>query len=173
MSDRDTLSNDQKNPSLPRRMAVFVATGAGVGFSPWAPGTFGTLWGFPVAWAIGTLPSLWAQALAILALFFIGLPMCSAATSVLGRGKDPGAIVWDEIIAVPIVFFGTPIDWFTIVVGFGLFRLFDVTKPWPARNAEKLPDGWGVMTDDVVAGIYANLALNALLWYASTQPALG
>jgi len=173
MSDPNTANDGTGNPSRLQRMAVFVTTGAGVGFSPWMPGTFGTLWGLPMAWGVGLLPSLWAQGVAIFALFFIGLPLCSTTTRVLGRGKDPGAIVWDEIIAMPVVFFGTQIDLYTAVVGFVLFRLFDITKPWPACSAEKLPEGWGVMTDDIVAGVYANLALNAVIWYLPLASALG
>jgi len=173
MSEPGKTRDGQRNPSLPQWLAVFVATGAGIGFSPWMPGTLGTLWGLPLAWGISLFPTLWAQGLAIFALFCIGLPLCSTATHVLGRGKDPGALVWDEMIAMPVVFHGTQLDWFTVVLGFLLFRFFDITKPWPANSAEKLPDGWGVMTDDIVAGIYANLALNVVLWFSLLQPVLG
>lgn len=173
MSNLGTAQSESRNPTFLQRMAVFVTTGAGIGFVPWAPGTFGTLWGIPLAWAVGLLPSLWWQCLAIFGLFALGLPMCTLATSALGRGKDPGAIVWDEIIAMPVVFFGLPVNWFTVVLGFALFRLFDTTKPWPASRAEKLPDAWGVMTDDIVAGIYASIALNIVLWFWPGSPSLG
>lgn len=170
MSNLSARKNDGQNATALQRIAVFFTTGAGVGFIPWAPGTFGTLWGIPLAWAVCSLPSLRWQGLAIFAMFALGLPMCTLATSALGRGKDPGAIVWDEIIAMPVVFFGLQMNWFTVVLGFALFRLFDTTKPWPASRAEKLPDAWGVMTDDIIAGIYASLVLNLVLWYS---PSLG
>lgn len=164
MSHPGVIKTERQNPTVLQRAAVFVSTGAGVGFSPWAPGTFGSLWGIPLAWVIGWLPSLWWQGLAIFALFALGLPMCTLAAAALGRGKDPGAIVWDEIIAMPVVFFALQLNWVTVVLGFVLFRLFDTTKPWPASRAEKLPNGWGVMTDDIIAGIYAGIALNFVLW---------
>src|SRR2546426_12530440 len=81
----------------PRGVAVWLATGGGVGYIPWAPGTFGTLVGLPLAWAIALLP-VWGRVPAILGMIALGVPICSVAARRLGS-KDPGAVVWDEIAA--------------------------------------------------------------------------
>ena len=164
MNDANTRT-EVVTPSPLSQAAVFLATGAGVGFLPWMPGTFGSLMGLPLAWAVGSLSSFWEQAFAILALLALGIPICSVATTALNRGKDPGAIIWDEIVCIPVVFLGHPMTITTALLGFLLFRLFDSTKFWPSGSAEKLPDGWGIMADDLVAGAYSNLALMAVLWY--------
>jgi phosphatidylglycerophosphatase A len=105
------------------------------------------------------------QVVAIAALLLVGVPLCTAAGRALARGKDPGAIVWDEIASVPIVFLAVPItNWRVAFAGFFLHRLMDTTKPPPARQLERLPEGLGVMADDVAAGVYAGLALFLLAW---------
>ena len=147
------------------RIAVWLATGLGVGLIPIAPGTFGTLLGLPLAWSFGLMPGVWLQlavtVAACLAAVFIG----DIAIKRLGRGKDPGCVVLDEVVAVPITFFLIPMSSFWVAAaGFALFRLFDIAKPPPARQLERLPGGLGVMADDWAAGIYANLALRLLLW---------
>jgi phosphatidylglycerophosphatase A len=156
----------------PRRLglAVWLATGGGIGFIPWAPGTFGTLLGLPLAWAIWLLP-LWGRAPAILGLVAIGVPICSAAARRLGR-KDPGAVVWDEIAAVPVTFAALSFDRSpgslaaVLALGFVLFRVFDILKPPPARWLERLPHGWGIMADDLAAAVYAGACLHLLAWLA-------
>lgn len=154
-------------------LAVFLATGFGLGFFPVAPGTVGALWGLPLAWGLEHLAhrtSLGApyadlcQALAIVAICAAGVPVCTAAARRLGK-KDPGSIVLDEIASMPIAFYLVPIaNWKIAVAGFVLHRFFDVTKPPPARQLERLPAGLGIMADDWAAAVYANLALRALLW---------
>jgi phosphatidylglycerophosphatase A len=93
----------------------------------------------------------------------IGGPICTAAARELGGKKDPQAIVWDEFTTVALVILAVagPIGWWWLA-GFGLHRLCDITKPWPCRALEKLPDGWGVMADDAMAAIYASLVLVGL-----------
>ena len=150
------------NQTLSGRIAVFVATGFGVGFAPFAPGTFGSLWGLPLVWTLLKLPLFYRLGLPIL-LIIIGIPICGKAAKVLGV-KDPGAVVLDEIAAFPVVFLAVllghvPFTWITAGVGFVLFRLFDITKLWPARQLEFLPGGTGVMADDLAAGIYAGCLL--------------
>jgi phosphatidylglycerophosphatase A len=147
------------------RVAAWIATGLGVGHVPVAPGTVGSLLGLPLAWGIGQIPSPWLAAVAIIALGAVGIPIVNAALPRLGRLKDPGCVVYDEIVGVTITFFLVPItSWKIAVLGFALFRLFDVTKPPPARQLEKLPGGLGVMADDWMAGIYACLALHGCLY---------
>ncbi len=141
--------------------AVWLATGAWIGFSPVAPGTVGALWGLPLAWGLSLLP--WPAQLAIVAvLFLIGVPLCTSAARELGV-KDPGSIVWDEIVSMGIVFLFVPITPLTLALGFALHRLFDIAKPPPVRQLERLPDGLGIMADDLMAGAYACGVLHVLL----------
>lgn len=179
------MSSDagQHSSASPRKLlrdpAVLIATGFGFGFSPLAPGTVGALWGLPLAWAIGQIPGFgpvhagWIQAAVFIVLLAIGIPLCTAAAEKLGGQKDPGAIVYDEIVSLPITFFLIP--WpelggmalaVTLVLGFVLHRLFDITKPPPCRQAERLRAGLGIMADDTMAGIYSCAALHGCLWVA-------
>ncbi len=146
---------------------VFLATGFGVGFAPKAPGTFGSLLGLPLVWGIQQLP-IWGQYVAPVACFAIGVPICGIAARRMGL-KDPGAIVFDEIAAFSVVFLLVPINLVTAVAGFALFRLFDISKPWPASQLEKLPGGLGIMADDYAAAVYAG----ALLWLIARWLPLG
>jgi len=146
-------------------IAVWLGTGLGVGRVPWAPGTFGTLWGIPLTWAILRLPQLGWQLAVITALCLIGVPICGFAAEHLGL-KDPGCIVWDELVALPIVFLGLRPEALrhptVVIVGFLLFRFFDISKLPPGRQLERLPGGWGIMADDIAAAVYALLILTAL-----------
>ena len=152
----------------PRGPIVWLAAGGGVGFIPWAPGTFGTLLGLPLAWASALLPTWWRVG-ASLAVIALGVPICSVAARRLGR-KDPSPVVWDEIAAMPVVFaltsFDHPLGPLAVVLGLGFvfFRLFDITKPPPARWLERLPGGWGIMADDLAAAVYAGACLHGSTW---------
>lgn len=149
------------------RLAVLLATGLGVGRASWAPGTLGTVWGVPLAVGILQLPHLLWQIAAIAALCLIGVPICGAAAERLGL-KDPGSVVWDELASLPIVFLGLPATAARrvelIVVGFVLFRIFDISKMPPVRSLERLPGGWGIMADDIGAALYALAAFAGLRW---------
>lgn len=148
-----------------RDPVVLLATGAGFGFSPFAPGTVGGLWGIPLAIAIGQLASPIARAACIMFICAAGIPLCTAAARRLGNLKDPGAIAFDEIASLPIAMFGfratSPL---AIAAAFVAFRVFDVWKPFPARNLERLPSGLGIMADDWIAALYANLSLRLAFW---------
>ncbi len=165
MDNSITARTSGQTPGWMRSPALWLATGLGVGFSPAAPGTLGALWGLPLAWAISQLGDWRAEALLTGTICLLGVPICTAATRRLGRAKDPGAIVLDEIASVPITFFMVPIDspW-VVVVGFALHRLFDVTKPPPIRRLERLPGGLGIMADDWLAGVYSCAVLHLLVW---------
>jgi phosphatidylglycerophosphatase A len=148
--------------------AVWLASGFWIGFVPVAPGTFGALWGLPLAWSIAQAPALAVQGALVVLLCAVGVPLCTAAARRLGGAKDPQAIVWDEIASMPIVFFALPAErvsspWI-LAAGFALHRLFDITKPPPARQLERLPAGLGVMADDWIAAAYAGLVLHLLVW---------
>src|SRR6476659_6401200 len=149
------------------RVAMWLATGLGVGLVAPAPGTFGTaIWGLPLAWAIGQLPGIDWQLCAILVVNLVGIPLATAAGRVLGGKKDNQAIIWDEIATTPVVFLLVPLtNWKVAVAGFVAHRLFDITKPPPARQLEHLPEGLGVMADDWIAGIYACLLMGGVAWW--------
>ena len=141
------------------RSALFVGTGAGIGFAPVVPGSFGSLWGPLVVWWLRfpELPEVVYPAAAVL-LVVVGVPICTLSARILGR-HDPAPVVIDEIAAFPLVFAAVDLDLATAICGFLWFRVFDITKPWPVRRLERLPRGFGIMADDLAAAIYAAGAL--------------
>jgi phosphatidylglycerophosphatase A len=148
------------------RFSVWMATGLGIGLVAPAPGTFGAaIWGLPLAWVIGQLPGFGWQIVAVLVANIVGVPLATMAGRVLGGKKDNQAIIWDEIATVPVVFLLVPLtSWKVAIAGFVAHRLCDITKPPPARQLERLPEGLGVMADDWMAGIYACLLMGAGAW---------
>lgn len=146
----------------PRYPSDWVASGFGAGLSPWAPGTAGTLVAVPLVWVLRELPlSAWV---AIAALgFFVGVFVSTRVVARL-QLKDPGVIVWDEVIGFMITMLWVPVTPLSLALGFVLFRVFDIVKPPPAGQLERLPHGWGVMADDAMAGVYAGLVLWGVLW---------
>lgn len=145
------------------RIYVWLATALGLGLVMPAPGTWGAACGLGVAYGLTHLPP--PAAWTVVAVFLVvGGPMCTVAARSLG-GKDPSAVVWDELATVPLVFGIVPLDgWPAALWGFALHRLFDITKPWPCRLLEKWPEGWGIMADDVMAAVYAAVGLASLAW---------
>jgi len=150
------------NPADSRPLAgLAIATVFGVGYAPFAPGTFGSAAGL-IVWRL--LPaSTVVQAIAIVAIFFAGAWGGSVAERHFGR-TDPGQVVIDEVMGMLITLFLNPVGWTGAIAGFLLFRIFDVIKPYPANQLEKLHGGFGVMADDGMAAIYANLALRLGLY---------
>jgi phosphatidylglycerophosphatase A len=145
------------------RLAYFLATSGGIGYAPLVPGTFGSLPGLALAWALlhyqGT-PGLLAG-FAVLALAGVWAAHRTAARE---RREDPGIVVIDEVTGQMLALAFVAPTPLALASGFVLFRVFDILKPPPARQAESLPGGLGIMADDWMAGIYANLALHALGW---------
>lgn len=154
----------RRNPtSLTGRLAVWGATGIGIGFVTPAPGTVGGLLGIPLSWAVMRLPGIEWQLAATLVIGLLAVKICSRALDWFG-GNDPQEIVLDEIVVLPIVFLLTGLpNWRVLWAGWLLFRIFDITKPLPVRNLEKLPLGWGVIADDAAAACYAGLSLWLLM----------
>ncbi len=143
------------------RMAWLLATGFGVGLLPKAPGTFGSLLGPLLVWSWQQLQRpIYESVLALIGAFLIGVAAADR-TSKRASLKDPGFIVCDETVAFCLVFVATTVTWPTAILGFVWFRLFDIWKPWPIPRLERLPGGWGIMADDLLAGVYAALALQA------------
>ena len=136
-----------------------IALGFGAGALPNAPGTWGTLMALPFYLLLTRLPVPAYLALTIV-LFAVGIWICGKAGRVLGV-HDHGAIVWDEMVGFWVTMVAAPSGWLWIVAGFVLFRLFDIWKPWPIYWLDRrVSGGFGVMVDDVLAGIYAALCLH-------------
>jgi phosphatidylglycerophosphatase A len=144
-----------------RRVALAFATALGVGYIPVASGTFGSAVGL-LLWA--ALPASTAvQAIAIVVTFAIGSWSGSVAETHFGV-TDPSQVVIDEVMGMLVTLFLNPVGWAGAIAGFFIFRVADVVKPYPANRLERLHGGLGVMADDFMAAVYANLALRAGLW---------
>jgi phosphatidylglycerophosphatase A len=144
-------------------LGLAVATVFGVGYAPVAPGTFGSAAGLLIWWLLPA--SIGIQAAAIAAIFVAGSWGGNVAERHFGR-SDPGQVVIDEVMGMLITLFANPVGWIGAVAGFLLFRVFDVIKPYPANRLERLHGGIGIMADDGMAAIYANLVLRAALYWA-------
>jgi len=141
----------------------FIAFGFGSGLAPKAPGTFGTLVAIPIA--LVTLELGLVSQLVIASLFIVaGVYICGESARRIGV-HDHGGIVWDEIAAFyPVLLFcpATPLYW---AVAFGVFRFYDIVKPWPIRDLDhRLHGGLGIMLDDIVAALYTALTLGFAGW---------
>jgi phosphatidylglycerophosphatase A len=150
-----------RRPSRGGGAAGLVATGLGSGYSPVAPGTAGSLVGLVLFWAMSGLG--WPVQLAVTTVvFFLGVRCATAVAAQVGR-KDPGIVVVDEVAGMWVTMLAVPFTPATAALGFIAFRIMDVFKPYPARQLEALPGGWGIMADDIMAGVYANLLVQVLL----------
>ena len=143
-----------------RPLALAIATALGVGYVPVASGTFGAAVGLLLWYVLPAGPV--AQGAAIVLLFALGSWSGTVAEEHFGA-PDPGAVVIDEVMGMLITLFMVPVGWKGAVVAFLLFRVFDVIKPYPADRLERLPGGVGVMADDGMAAVYANLALRVVV----------
>ena len=162
MSDAKTLTAEQRRALL-STPAGWLACGFGSGLAPKAPGTFGSLAAI-LPWLLLRYLSLPINLLVIVVGFFIGVWACDVAGRAVGV-DDHRSLVWDEFIGQWIALLPALLaPWWAVVVGFGLFRLFDVWKPWPIRWSDRhLKGGLGVMVDDVIAGVFAAVVLWAIL----------
>jgi phosphatidylglycerophosphatase A len=150
--------------TLTGRLAVWLATGLGVGFASPAPGTVGGLWGIPLTSALARLPNPYWQLAAIALLLIAAVGVCTVAAQALGDAADPQPIVLDEIVVLPIVYLGAgPLTWRLLLAGYLLFRVCDVCKPGLVRTAERLPRGWGIVADDTLAAALAWAFLQIVL----------
>jgi len=142
----------------------FLSLGLGSGLSPFAPGTAGTLMAVLLYIPLSMLPlTLYVAVLIIGSL--VGIYLCEKTSNKLG-GHDHPAIVWDEFLGFWLTMLFAPSGWMWIVVGFVLFRLFDIWKPWPISVIDhKVKGGFGIMLDDLVAGAYALVVLQLLHYY--------
>ncbi len=141
---------------------MLVATLFGAGRAPVVPGTFGTLAAVPPAVLLSLWLPPWGFALVTCVLSAIAVGTSGPAARAMGL-KDPSPIVIDEAAGLFVTLLYLPAGPRTVVLGFVLFRVMDIVKPPPARAAEGLPGGWGIVVDDLIAGAYANLALRILV----------
>ena len=145
------------------RLAVFVATCGYCGYFPIAPGTAGSAAGLVFYLLVWWSGSPIVEVGLIVALFAAGVWAGTIAERYFG-GIDPGPIVLDEVVGMLMTLAFIPVGWSGALAGFVLFRIFDVFKPYPAGRFEKLHGGLGVMADDAMAAVYANLTLRMVMW---------
>lgn len=139
---------------LLRSPTLLLAFGFGSGLSPKAPGTMGTLAAIPLWWLLAQLP-LTSYLIVVLIAAVVGITICGRAADQMGV-HDHGGIVWDEFVGFWIAMAALPITWQSVILGFVLFRLFDILKPWPISWLDKkVSGGFGIMIDDVIAGLAA------------------
>ena len=149
-----------------RSSVHFMAFGFGAGYSPVAPGTMGTLVGIPLYLIMQPLP-LWEYLGLVLGMFLLGIWICDVATARLGVHDHPG-IVWDEIVGYLVVMAAAPAGWQWVLLGFVLFRFFDILKPWPIKAIDcHVKGGFGVMLDDLLAGLFGLIVLQAVAMLVS------
>lgn len=174
-------SEEEPAPPHASFLTRLIATGLFVGYAPWASGTFGSLVGCAIAFLpafenpLVSLPLIVTGLLAgvvtsakVAAVEGHRLTRSAAATKAIfqpdaHREPDPSIVVVDEVVGMWVSLFLLPLDLSTVIASFVLFRLFDVLKPPPARQVENVPGGWGIMLDDVIAGVYANLGTRTFL----------
>ena len=141
----------------------FFAFGFGAGLAPKAPGTVGTLAAIPLFLLVQDLS--WPLYLSwLLVTFALGVYWCDRSAKALGV-HDHGGIVWDEFVGYWVTMFMAPKGWLWVVLGFVLFRLFDILKPWPIRWLDRqVHGGFGIMVDDLLAGVFAGLVLQLVVY---------
>jgi len=144
------------------KVAVALATGLGIGYAPIAPGTFGSLPALAIAWALDRAAGGFGVAAGAALFALVGTWAADRAAAHLGA-SDPGPVVVDEIAGQLVTLMFVPIAPRVLIAAFLLFRALDVIKPWPANRLEALPGGSGIMADDLMAGLYANLLVQGLV----------
>jgi len=146
---------------LSGKVAFACASVLGAGFAPGLPGTFGTLAGLPLVIGFARAGPL-AEVLLVFLFTVLAIWSSDAGAGVLAK-KDPPEVVIDEVAGILVTFLLVPLSWVNLCLGFVLFRLFDILKPYPVRRVENLRGGIGIVADDLLAGLYANLSLRLLI----------
>lgn len=143
-----------------RFLTSAFATFLGTGLAPFAPATVASL-GVALLWGLASPVPLAAQAALLLLVTVLGVP--AAGWMERRHGRDPHRVVCDEVAGMLVTYLGITTGWAGWLAGFAWFRVFDIAKPFPIRRLEALPGGWGIMADDLLAGVYAHLLLRATL----------
>jgi phosphatidylglycerophosphatase A len=152
---------------MSKKIMLLLSSGFGLGYSPVAPGTAGCLLGIPLTWAIHAAGARLGadvpfQIAAAALLAWLAVPICTAGEKAAGV-KDPHCVVADEYLTFPISLIGLPFSPLVVACAFVTNRLFDILKPFPARQIQQLPGGWGITLDDVFSALYS-LAFNSALY---------
>ncbi len=145
------------------RLALFLATAAYCGYFPIAPGTIGSAAGLVVYLLVWWTRSPIVEIALIAVTFGVGTWAATHAERHFGV-TDPGQVVIDEVLGMLVTLAFIPVGWSAALAGFFLFRVYDVIKPYPANRLEKLHGGFGIMADDAMAGVYANITLRLVIW---------
>jgi phosphatidylglycerophosphatase A len=146
-----------------RQTVMFLATGGFVGNLPLAPGTFGSLLGLPVCFFLTKLPA--AVSAIFIGLFTIAAVGIAGQAETMLTARDPGSIVIDEVAGQLVALFGLPFNFPVVAGGFLVFRCLDIVKPFPIRWLERrLSGGFGIVADDILAGLAANLIIRFILF---------
>ena len=148
---------------LMKKVAFFIWTAGFTGLVPLASGTAGSIVGLGLLMLVRTSRNDWMELLVLLIVVTAGIWSANLAERHYGR-EDPGEVVVDEVAGMMLTLLWLPGGWGALLIGFLAFRFFDIVKPFPARMAEQLPGGWGVMTDDLVAGLYGYALVRTVLW---------
>jgi phosphatidylglycerophosphatase A len=149
------------------QLALWLATVLGIGRIPFAPGTFGSIPGLLLALWLHHLGLWWLELAVIAVIFAVGIWAADVAERHY-QLTDPGPVVIDEVLGMLVTVAFIPVNGTGAVVGFVLFRIFDIIKPFPARNFERLPGGLGIMSDDLMAGVWGQVVMRLLIWLLPT-----
>ena len=159
---KEAGSNSFKVSGVSDKIIILFATWFGAGFIPFAPGTWGSLAALPFAAGAYSL-GLFFSCLSMLLIFFFSIPVSGRASRIMEE-EDPSSVVIDEVAGIFVTLFLIPVSWTGIVAGFILFRIFDILKPFPVGFVDKkIKGGAGIVLDDIMAGIYANVGLRVIL----------
>ena len=148
-----------------RRTALVVSSAGPAGHVPVAPGTAGSAVGVALWLLVRAAETPALEVFVLVAVLAAGVWSATVTEQHYGR-QDPGVVVIDEVAGMLIACFWLPLETVGVIAAFLAFRLFDIVKPYPAGAAERLPGGWGIMADDVVAGLYAYAMVRLLIWLA-------
>ncbi len=160
-----SILNSIKKPAL-QGPILFLSSGTYLGYIPLASGTFGSLWGLPIFYWLST-QKFWFQIVILIGLIFLAILLAGQAAKILEE-KDPSKVVIDEIVGYMVAMTGMPFSWTMAVSGFFIFRIMDIMKPYPIRKIDRsLPGGWGIVLDDVLAGIYTQFFIRLWIYFRS------
>ncbi|MCM2972957.1 MULTISPECIES: phosphatidylglycerophosphatase A family protein [Larsenimonas] len=149
--------------SVWRNPVHFLAFGLGSGTVPFAPGTFGTLAAIPFYWLMSSLTLPYYLGILVVTML-VGIYLCGKTSRDLGV-HDHSGIVWDEFVGYWLTMAAVPFSWQSALWGFVVFRVFDIIKPWPIRTVDRrVAGGFGIMFDDVLAGVYAWSTMHLWFW---------
>ena len=154
--------NNPKGSGTSAKIILFFATWFGTGYIPFAPGTWGSLAALPFAAGAYSLGVLYS-CLSLVLIVILSIPVSGRASKILHR-EDPSSVVIDEAAGIFVSLFLIPVSWTSVIAGFALFRIFDILKPFPVGLIDKkVKGGTGIVLDDIMAGVYANVCLRMIL----------